>query len=155
MMAREEKSENQQSNPFEWSIKSLLSYFHRDQSDRSTAWNKILPVWLKGRSKHPPFLSQLESWERGKEDKRGRLFIISHNPVKVSVKDKLNLHRLTHCEMLLTALMISRSNSHQLFIQVTLHFNSSPTAKQNLFTNSSTVISFLCVSSSYNLWPHK
>lgn len=68
----------------------------------------------------------------------GRLLIISHNPVKLSFRDKLNLHRLARCETLLIALMISRRH-----LPCT---DSSPTAKQNLFRNSLAVISFLCMS---------
>lgn len=68
----------------------------------------------------------------------GRLLIISHNPVKLSFRDKLNLQRLARCETLLIALMISRRHPPCT--------DSSPTAKQNLFRNSLAVISFLCMS---------
>lgn len=85
-------------------------------------------------------LCRLESWDKEREEggQTGRLLIISHNPVKLSFRDKLNLHRLARCETLLIALMISRRHPPCT--------DSSPTAKQNLFRNSLAVISFLCMS---------
>ncbi len=84
-----------------------------------------------------------------KEDKAGRLFI----PIKLSLRGKLNFHRRTHCEILLIALMISRSNSHHHFSTSSNPFSTftAPTTKHNLRTNSSTIISFRGMCSSQNL----